>query len=146
MVKINNGCVFVNNTKLGYAKETYIKVIRNESKHTFWKYKAWSINKELVDYAILTGKKLVVLSTHKSGETANYIISAEAVAKFIANYDCVFDYKGELQYVIPKTFFDYKREYEMVYTPATNIAPDNMHTKSVSINGIEDSKRQSTYI
>jgi hypothetical protein len=147
MIKVTDNGIYVDGIKLGYYGKSYLKVIRSETKHTFWKYKAWSFNKELIDYAILKCKRnLVVKSIHKSGETAIYFIKADDIDKFVQKYDCIFDYKGELQYVIPKSFFDYKRENEMVYSPASNVAPNNMHTKSVSLTGKENNNRNSIYL
>lgn len=135
-MNIIHGTAYLNDgRKIGHVTDNYVKVIRSESKHTFWKYKAWGFNSKLAEYAIKTNREIRVFSTHKSGETAIYRISPENLKWFIEEYDCVFSHKGEKQYVIPKSFFDQKRENEMVYTPASRILPSAMHTRSVSISG-----------
>lgn len=141
MIEIINNQVIVNKKKLGTVSNgitqfsNYIRLQRDESKHTFWKFKAWGINKELADFAIKYKLSIIVIATHKSGELSNYSISCDELRSFIEKYECEFGNQGEIQYVIPKTFFHYKRENEALYTNPTCIT--NMHNKRFNLQSTE---------
>lgn len=128
----------------GIINKTYIRLTRDESKHTMWKHKAWCINKELYNYAISNNLGILIVSSHKSGELANYYIKPDELKKIIDKYECDFDFKGEMQYVIPKTFFYYKRQNEAIYSNPTYIT--NLHTKRFSIDGNETDSGNSIFI
>lgn len=136
-IKITDHKIYVKSIKhkmdicVGIVTDTYIKLIRDENKHTFWKFRAWGINKEVVDYAIKTGRNIIVLATNKQKEKENYLIYNNGLTKFITKYECEFDFHGEMQYVIPKTFFFFKKEDDLIY--AVPSYSTNLLTKKVAL-------------
>jgi len=149
MLEVLNGKVLVNKKQVGTINSggshfsSYIRMIRSEENHTFWKFKAWGINKELVNFSLKYKIPILIVATHKSKELSNYFISCDEIMKFIEKYECEFNFKGEVQYVIPKTFFHYKRENEAMYSNPTYVT--TLHTKRFAI-AENSSEGQSAFI
>lgn len=147
-MKICDNKIIINKGNIEFTAGTicksYIRLSRNESNHTIWKWKAWGINAEIVNYAIKNKLDILVVSTHKSGEKANYYIKTKELVNLIGTYECEIEFIGEKQYAIPKTFFHHKRENEACYT---NPSYDtNLHTKRFATDANETDSGNRAFI